>query len=360
MMFKEYLLENWPLLLILLAFVISLLTTVFFDKKTIRRMYFLIVSLFILSIVVFLEFYFAEHGENKEVRNVLMAIRYSATPLILALVIVTLIKRQKLYVFIPALVLAVINIISIFTGIVSSINDANEIVRGPIWLLPYIVVGFYSVLLIWLLFERSNKKLIEIVPIVFFAVALGSGLIFPFIFKSEYSTIFCVTIGIALFVYYEFLVLQFIKKDALTGLLNRHVYYADVSRNYKSITALISIDMNGLKSINDNLGHTAGDEALVTLSLCFTRSIKYRETCYRIGGDEFVIICRRTSEKEVLEVVEKIKKLVSETKYSCSIGYAFNFEGQKTIDDLLTESDAMMYKEKDRYYAENGIERRHQ
>ena len=56
--FKEYLLQNWALILILMAFVIMLIITVFLDKKTIRRMYIIIAAVFILSIIVFLEFQF--------------------------------------------------------------------------------------------------------------------------------------------------------------------------------------------------------------------------------------------------------------------------------------------------------------
>lgn len=79
------------------------------------------------------------------------------------------------------------------------------------------------------------------------------------------------------------------QKDSLTGLLNRQAYYADVDSERQSITAIVSLDMNGLKVINDNLGHSAGDEALVTLSLCFMKALKRRQSGYRIGGDEFVI-----------------------------------------------------------------------
>ena len=358
-MFKDYLLQNWPLILILLAFVISLLTTVFLDKKTIIRMYILIAAIFVLSIVVFIEFYFAGKSEYRLARTVLMAIRYSSTPLIIAQISYALVKRMRWFIFIPAILLVVLNIISIFTGIVSSIDETDELVRGPLWLIPYIFVGLYSVLLIYLLVIRSNKRLMEIIPIVFLAFALGSGLVLPFIFRDAYANIFCVTIAIALFAYYEFSVLALTKKDSLTGLLNRHAYYADVSNDPKSITALISIDMNGLKYINDNVGHLACDEALVTLSLCFTRPLRNKQSCYRTGGDEFIIVCRKTPEEDVVKIVERIKKLVSDTKYSCAIGYSYNSDGEKSIDDLLKESDEMMYQEKARHYQETGEKRRH-
>ena len=140
-MFQEYLLQNWPLILILLAFFISLLTTVFLEKKVIIRMYFLILFIFLLSIVVYIEFYFADKGEHRMARTVLMAIRYSATPLILAQITMSLIKRMPWFVYVPSLLLLVLDIVSIFTGIVFSIDQNNELVRGPLWLLPYIIVG---------------------------------------------------------------------------------------------------------------------------------------------------------------------------------------------------------------------------
>ena len=137
------------------------------------------------------------------------------------------------------------------------------------------------------------------------------------------------------------------------------LFFADISRDPKSISALVSIDMNGLKAINDTEGHDAGDEALSALSLCFRRALKGKESGYRVGGDEFIIVCRRTKEEEVLALVERIKKNVSETKYSCAIGYGLNLDGNKDIDQLLRESDAMMYSDKDKYYEETGINRRH-
>lgn len=357
-MIKDFFLQNWPLILILLAFVISLVTTVFLDKKTIIRMYVLVGAVFLLSIVVFVEFYIIDMPDLKNLRIVLMAIRYSATPLIIALIIFALVKRLRWFIFIPALALAVVDFVSIFTGIVFSINEANELQRGPLGFLPFIMVGLYSILLIYLLIKRSNKKPMEIIYIAFLAFALGSGVILPFIYQGEFANIFCIIIAVALFSYFEFSVLQLVKKDSLTGLLNRHAYFADVSNDPKNITAIISIDMNGLKTINDEIGHAAGDEALVTLSYCFVRPLKGKQSGYRVGGDEFIIVCRKTPEEEVLTIVEQIKKFVNETKYSCAIGYSFNPNGDKPISELLKESDEMMYQEKDKYYQESGLRKR--
>lgn len=350
--------QNWLLVLVLSAFAIALHITVFLSKRTIRRLYVLIAGVFLLSIVVFVEFEYAVHTEYRMLRCILMAIRYSATPFIISQLIYTLVKRQTALIFIPAIVLAVIDFVSIFTGIVFRVDENNVFSRGVLGYLPFIVAGLYCVVLVYLLIKRSNKKLMEIFPILFLSFALLSGLVFPFVFGSAYSQIFCSIIGMALFIYYVFEILQQTKKDSLTGLLNRHAYHADICKNSEEITALISIDMNGLKTLNDTLGHVAGDEALVTLALCFHKALKSRQFGYRVGGDEFVIICRKTSERDLAELIRRIEDNVGATKYNCAVGYSYSPDGKKPVDDMLRESDVMMYAAKDRYYAESENNRR--
>lgn len=348
---KEYFFQNWILLLILGAFIVVLLITSFSNKKTTIRYLLLLVSIFLLSIVVFAEFYLQPVIENKTARLILMTIRYSATPFVLALVIVVLVKRQKLFVFIPAALMLIINIISIFTGIVFSINDSYELVRGPLGFFPFILCGLYMTFLIALLVIRSNKRLVEIAPIVFLSIALTSGVVFPFVFGSKFAEIFCTIIAAALFIYYVFTILELAKKDALTGVLNREAYYIETRRDYKDITAIISLDMNGLKTINDTYGHAAGDESLITLAFCFTKAIRVaKQSVYRMGGDEFVIVCRKTSKEEVIALIERIENNIAETKYTCSIGYSYHEEGTIKLEDLLKESDEKMYSDKADYY----------
>ena len=354
---KEYILQNWALILVLMAFVIMLIITVFLDTKTIKRMYILIGVVFVLSIIVFFEFYLGEKNEMNDLRTVLTAIRYSATPIIIALIIYALVKKTHWYVLVPAIVLTIINIISIFTGIVFSVDNDGTLKRGILGYLPYIGVGLYSVFLIYILVKQSNRQIIEILPISFLAFALLTGLIFPLTIGKDYSKIFCTTIAIALFVYYVFMILQLTKKDALTGLLNRQAYYASIKNSYKDITAIISIDMNGLKVINDNEGHLAGDLAITTVANCFVEVSKHRHSIYRIGGDEFIIVCKKTNEEDLVKLAEEIKNKVSETKYSISIGYSYNDSPNKDLEEMVKISDQMMYADKAEYYRKKGIKK---
>lgn len=161
---------------------------------------------------------------------------------------------------------------------------------------------------------------------------------------------FCTIIATSLFIYYVFTILELAKKDGLTGVLNREAYYIETRRDFKDITAIISLDMNGLKTINDTLGHAAGDEALVTLALCFARAIGVKQSVYRMGGDEFIIVCRKTSEEDVRNIVKRIEESVAQTKYSCSIGYSYHEAGTIKLEDLLKESDKQMYSDKAEFY----------
>lgn len=254
--------------------------------------------------------------------------------------------------------LAIVDFSSIFTGVVFRIDEKGVFSRGALGYLPFIIAGLYCIALICFLIKRSNKKLMEIAPILFLSLALLSGLVFPFVFGPDFSSIFCSTIGVALFIYYVFESLQQTKKDSLTGLLNRHAYQADIRKNPEEITALISIDMNGLKTLNDTYGHAAGDEALVTLALCFHKALKPRQFGYRIGGDEFVILCRKASREQMMELIGRIEENVNATKYHCAIGYSYSDDGKKPVEEMLKESDMIMYAAKERYYQESGKDRR--
>lgn len=350
MVVTEYVVQNWALILVLLGFATSLISTVFLEKKTIFRMYGLITEIMLLSILVFVEFYLTEQAEFRLARTVLIAVRYSATPFLVAQIIYTIIKRQRWFVFIPAIILTIIDFISIPTGIVFRIDDTETMRRGPLGLLPYVVVGAYCILLIYLMIKHNSKQSTERIPIIYFCFAFFSGIVMPFLIGKEYAQLFCTTIAISVFVYYVFSILQVTKRDPLTGLLNRQAYYADISSIPEDITALISIDMNGLKIINDTEGHTAGDKAISTIAACFIKAAKRKQLVYRVGGDEFVVVCRKISEDEVISLTKRIHELVDATEYSCSIGYSYSADGKKSIDELLSESDAKMYAEKQLYY----------
>lgn len=200
-MLFEFIIKNWALILISIAFVTILKSTDLQDKSFAKRMYFLIAGVFLLSVVVFTEFYLVDIGGYIMLRTVLMAVRYSATPVIIAMILFALQKKMRWFVFIPALILIVINIISIFNGIAFSLADDGTLQRGPLGYLPFIVAGLYGAALILILYRNGSRQRTDIIPIAFLGLAFASGLILPFVFGKQFSELFCVTILIALLIF---------------------------------------------------------------------------------------------------------------------------------------------------------------
>lgn len=166
------------------------------------------------------------------------------------------------------------------------------------------------------------------------------------------------------------LLLQLSRYDELTRLLNRHAYYTKVEELKKekmNDISVIVLDVNGLKTINDNIGHHAGDELICGAADCIREGFKNTGTSYRIGGDEFMVIVE--GKKDTLEsTITNFKSIMNNWKgtyidnLSLSVGYASYNEIENftldNLDELVQIADKRMYEEKSSYYKNNGIERR--
>ncbi len=146
--------------------------------------------------------------------------------------------------------------------------------------------------------------------------------------------------------------------DHLTGLPNRTLLNDRLdqaiagSKRNRTKAAVLSIDLDGFKKVNDTLGHAAGDAVLVTSAVRLKASIRATDTVIRIGGDEFVVIMPDISEDaSILHCAEKIIASLQQAmeidghalQVSCSVGIAVYPDSAHTGADLLTHSDAAMY-----------------
>ena len=158
--------------------------------------------------------------------------------------------------------------------------------------------------------------------------------------------------------------------DELTGLYNRRSYEEDIlsysNGSMGDDFVYASIDVNGLKVVNDEIGHAAGDELIKGAADCMLKAFGSYGKVYRTGGDEFVSIF--FAGKEQLEAIkadlEDITdrwsgKLVS--SLALSVGYVAKRECEnETILDIAKIADKRMYQAKSAYYAKKGIDRRGQ
>ena len=124
----------------------------------------------------------------------------------------------------------------------------------------------------------------------------------------------------------------------------------------EKMSALISMDLNGLKTINDTQGHDKGDEAIIAAAKSFVSVKGYKYRVYRVGGDEFNSIVFNADENGVKNIIEKMNDTIKSYGYSASFGYVMKYPDY-TIDDLIKYADVEMYKSKKEYYKDSGIQR---
>lgn len=150
--------------------------------------------------------------------------------------------------------------------------------------------------------------------------------------------------------------------DPLTGLYNRR--YADhhlgnmltQARAEGSDLALLILDLDRFKSVNDSYGHDAGDEVLRQVARRLQETVRGVDVVVRLGGEEFCVALPGTSRKGALQVAERIRRAIADQKFeigtrdpivcTASFGVAVSIAGADNVQQLLTAADRALYKAK--------------
>lgn len=154
---------------------------------------------------------------------------------------------------------------------------------------------------------------------------------------------------------------QLALKDALTGLPNRVSFEQGLDRGLIQAKrhgrglAVLFIDIDKFKSINDSLGHDIGDKVLLMVAKCLQSSVRDEDIVSRWGGDEFVcLLLEVKQETDVINLAEKILNRIAEPcefnetilSINASVGIAFYPKDGKTAELLFKNADTAMYKAK--------------
>ena len=157
-------------------------------------------------------------------------------------------------------------------------------------------------------------------------------------------------------------------KDELTDLYNRRAFEEDLHEirkgGNKSDITFVSMDLNGLKNVNDNIGHAAGDEIIKGAAQLMVSTFKDNGKVYRTGGDEYFAIVQG-NEALAKNLCTKLMETASiwhgkmVDRLSIAYGIAGSTENEGcSVDELIIIADKAMYADKERYYINNGIDRR--
>ena len=179
---------------------------------------------------------------------------------------------------------------------------------------------------------------------------------FRYVFSMVLLTLVVYVMELALFRSYTKLQ-KLAEEDELTQTYNRHklreILQAEIERTQRHETPLcvVLFDVDNFKSINDTHGHNVGDDVLKHLTKIVKNSIRINDTFGRWGGEEFLLILPHMNEQEAKKVCEKIRILISQTRFenvdslTCSFGVCA-YEKDMNFDALVNRCDKAMYQAK--------------
>ena len=154
---------------------------------------------------------------------------------------------------------------------------------------------------------------------------------------------------------------QFALSDPLTGIANRRSLLAQIeyeiarhSRGRRSF-ALLMLDLDGFKDLNDRFGHAAGDDLLCDVAAAMTRSIRRQDTVARVGGDEFCVLAPETDAPGARQLATRISEAVGEVTAGVQ---ALNASGGIALFPEDGASPAVLLHEADQRLLETKRERR--
>ena len=277
----------------------------------------------------------------------------------------------------------VFQIVGCFTGWTLQIDAHNHYTHGPlygVYICVYLVV--IALLIIEFMqygkeFRRQNRVSLYAIMILVIAGIASQELLGSWARISYIS----LTLGaVLLFIHYsefsqmtsdERLREQEIQMstDALTGMPNRYAYSKaleayDASDRLPERLAAFSIDINGLKAVNDMHGHAVGDELICGAAACINRVFEGTGRCFRTGGDEFIVFAeldRAQAEAALAGLAAESEHwsgaVIRQMHLAAGCALAVDHAGI-SAEKLVIEADNAMYAEKERYYLESGEDRR--
>lgn len=151
-------------------------------------------------------------------------------------------------------------------------------------------------------------------------------------------------------------------RDSLTGLFNRRYFQAELERQLSTAQhgmygAILFLDLDDFKGINDGLGHQAGDDLLKQLAVLLREQLRQTDILARIGGDEFAALLPYTEAEQAQQVAERLLNTLKHhfviinnqpVHISISLGIALFPEHGSVVDKLLAYADTAMYQAKEK------------
>jgi diguanylate cyclase (GGDEF)-like protein len=195
----------------------------------------------------------------------------------------------------------------------------------------------------------------EVYSLVFFAILTGSGAALDIFIRTGSLTWPC--FAVALLYIYFFIIRSDAKIDSLTGIGNRYSFNEFTNKlsrlSVKQSWAIVMIDMDHFKEINDKYGHLEGDNALRDMAEIIKDTIRHSDFTARYGGDEFVLAVKM--DYDIEKLLARLQETITRWNerrtrpYRIEMSYGYDIYttgGTRSMDEFLKHIDTLMYKHK--------------
>lgn len=271
-------------------------------------------------------------------------------PIVLIAIFDTNAFKMHILLLLPTTLNIVAAILSPLFGLIFYVDANNHYERGNIF---FVFVIVYIINIIFLLIRILCACQKSLYPIKWKIISLSlftlTGTCIQLLIPSVYSSWHCVTLSLLLL---YILLSEFDGSfDTLTGFYNRAAF----EKASKYLTGrknlfVIAMDINNFKEINDTYGHEYGDTVLKEVATIIKSSFDDNCSCYRIGGDEFYIICRDANRKKLEHQLKCMTSNLAKERQNDShlpmVAYGYSvFQGGNALDfqKTLKEADDQMY-----------------
>lgn len=346
------------------------------------------VVLVLTATVEWLAIYLNGRDENlRPLHIIAKCLDYILTPAVAVFFVrqVAQLKRIEPFFLILLGLNVILQIVSCFTHWTFYIDEAGYYQHGPVhWIyiaiyiiaIAYVILGF---IVYAKRFPRQNLvPFLLLIGLAVLGVVAQEAISDLFEGNLRIGTLSLVFASILLYIHYVSFSQQqkdlelsdkdkLLRVDALSNCLSRFAYnqaYAALSSSpLPEDFAVMYIDLNGLKGINDKYGHEKGDEYIKSASAILRSSLAGKGECFRTGGDEFLVFLHADYEElENIVSVCRVKAMewdgMGKEKMSFAIGYAtVKIDKEDSLEKLITIADNKMYEEKKRYYEKYGLRR---
>ena len=257
-------------------------------------------------------------------------------------------------------------VINFFYPIVFSINEENLYSREKFYSF-FLIIDYLLVINSLFTYYKSKRNggILKFFPIWVYIVPILMGGVVQSLFYG--ISVVPTSIAISIAGILASLQNEMIYRDALTGVFNRAYLDYKLNKfakrpNKQRITGLM-LDLNGFKKINDDFGHSVGDEALIATTRLLQKAVGSHGLVIRYAGDEFIVLINTQDDSETQTHIDRIQRLFEKYnqenkkpyKLSASIGsHKLNLK-EESVDTFINTIDSRMYENKKAFYATNRV-----